>query len=249
MRSFKGWHIFVVGRLTLTFSHTWPVTYRTPDPLGQIHKPLLGIFSGNTVMSEPFFNRKADCSVLVWNNWYHRVLRQWVDIWPIRCSCSVFGYVNNGAHCSVPAALVSVQWFLISWFCPDQCKPPPTRFSVGGGDSPWGQSSEHIDWCNITTFVSGVRLGQREALRGLDDQWRGMLPTLRSPEAQPTSKWLQCLGHVALATDATHHPLFPHLAGPNQPYACWWWVFSGEKPLFFQASWMNHSTRGGIKRA
>lgn len=149
MRSFKGWHIFVVGRLTITFLHTWPVTYRTSDPLGQIHKPVLGIFSGNTIMSEPFFNRKADCSVLLWNNWYHCVFRQWVDFWPIRCSCSVFGYVNNGAHCSVPAALVSVQWFLISWFCPDQCKPPPTLFSVGGGDSPWGQSSEHIDWYNI----------------------------------------------------------------------------------------------------
>lgn len=65
-----------------------------------------------------------------------------------------------------------------------------------------------------------IRLGQREALRGLDGQCGGMLPTLRGTHAQPASKWLQCLGHLALTPDATNHPLLHHLPRPNQPHAC-----------------------------
>lgn len=85
----------------------------------------------------------------------------------------------------------------------------------------------------ITFLV--IRLGQRKALGGLDDQCRGVLPTLRGAEAQSTSKWLQYLGHLALATDTTHCTLLHHVPRPNQPFACQW-VFSGEKCLWFTST-------------
>jgi len=70
------------------------------------------------------------------------------------------------------------------------------------------------------SLILCVRLGPREAPRGLDEQLGGMLPALRGPDAQPASQWVQRLGHVALAADAARHALLRHhLATTSQPAA------------------------------
>lgn len=62
----------------------------------------------------------------------------------------------------------------------------------------------------MSSFILN-RLGQGEALRGLDDQCRGMLPALRGTDAPSASKWLQCLGHLALTQDTANNAVLLHL--------------------------------------